>query len=482
MFVIMALVTTFSTTPLTKWLYPLWYQQKLEKWRRGEIDWNGNPLRSDDSSQQESIDKLNQTQIRRLLVFLRLDSLPAMLTFISLMGTDSVTNQLTPPPTSGATLETPGSEKAEDGSPNVDESTVIRRRPLEVHGLRLLELTDRTSSVMQVTEGDEYSDRDPVVNTFRTVSRLNNVAVSGRVAVVPTDSYAEMITTQAQEISSDFALVPWSEYGSLLEDDSVPLVASAHDRFSARGHLEFIHDLLAMAKCNTGIFINNGFGGAPRFERPRLQRTVSSVSMRSQRDPPLPPVLDKTHHVFFPFFGGVDDRVAIRFVLQLAKHKNVTATIVHFNYSDDGEDVTHPPEVIVAGGSGQPASRAARGKEVMSNKIVEDVTAQDLALFSTLQSSLPPELVGSVTFTEVNTTRATAINEALALAKSTVAQNKNSGDIIVVGRRHGKLDIDAAESMRDLRSAVGALGDQVIAHTIKASTLVIQAGGKGLEW
>ena len=45
MFVVMALVTTVTTTPLTKLFYPTWYQKKVEKWRKGEIDWDGNPIR-----------------------------------------------------------------------------------------------------------------------------------------------------------------------------------------------------------------------------------------------------------------------------------------------------------------------------------------------------------------------------------------------------------------------------------------------------
>ncbi|KAL2172147.1 hypothetical protein VTG60DRAFT_148 [Thermothelomyces hinnuleus] len=51
MFVVMALVTTVATTPLTKALYPPWYQKKVDKWRRGEIDWDGNPISSSESDQ-----------------------------------------------------------------------------------------------------------------------------------------------------------------------------------------------------------------------------------------------------------------------------------------------------------------------------------------------------------------------------------------------------------------------------------------------
>ncbi len=160
-----------STTPLTKLLYPLWYQQKLEKWRRGEIDWDGNPLTSEAASNRESLEKLSQTQqVRRLVVYLRLESLPGLFTFISLLGGEG----------------RPKGPAEDATAPAASETRP--RRPLEVHGIRMLELTERTSSVMQVTESDECAPRDPVVNTFRTFSPLRDVAVSGRVAVVPNDS------------------------------------------------------------------------------------------------------------------------------------------------------------------------------------------------------------------------------------------------------------------------------------------------------
>lgn len=53
-FVVMALITTFATTPLVVWLYPPWYQRKLERWKQGEIDWDGNRLHYDDEEDESS--------------------------------------------------------------------------------------------------------------------------------------------------------------------------------------------------------------------------------------------------------------------------------------------------------------------------------------------------------------------------------------------------------------------------------------------
>jgi hypothetical protein len=66
MFVVMALVTTFATTPIVSFLYPPSYQRKLELWKQGKIDWNGNQLHADDDSEAGLEKKLDVAD--RLLV------------------------------------------------------------------------------------------------------------------------------------------------------------------------------------------------------------------------------------------------------------------------------------------------------------------------------------------------------------------------------------------------------------------------------
>ncbi|RYP61382.1 hypothetical protein DL769_007740 [Monosporascus sp. CRB-8-3] len=463
-FVVMALVTTVATTPLTKWLYPPWYRQKLEKWKRGEIDWDGKPLSDDDNSAQ-SARILQDTRIRRLLVYLRLDSLPSLFTFISLLGYEN-----TDPKSSG--------EKGEPLSGNSEQKPVIRKRPLEVHALRILELTERTSSVMRVTDGEDYTNRDPVVNAFRTFSQLHDVAVSSNVAVAPENLYAQTVVTQASDQGSDFALIPWSEVGSNTEDQSIPFKVSTEDRFSGRSHLDFIQATLSKAVCNTGIFIGNGFGGiVPADKRPVLSRTVSGVSLRSQKEAALPPIADKSHHIFLPYIGGADDRAALRFVLQLAKNPHVTATIVNLIWAESCDEITVAPEGLT------PTSPTELSKDAINT----ETTAQDSSLLTTMRSSLPTEISSRVSFTETTVTSKSAVSQVVELAKAAVGQNlRNAGDIVIVGRRHPKLPIAArfvnqANTEVEIQRTIGVLGDRIVHESLKASLLIIQAAGRGLE-
>ncbi|TGO31272.1 hypothetical protein BPAE_0001g01700 [Botrytis paeoniae] len=478
-FVVMALVTTVATTPLTTALYPPWYQKKLEAWKKGEIDWEGNRLHpeGDEYTPDRSLEKLESTQVRRLLVYLRLDSLPSLFTFIALLGGDN-TSTVTKVHRSKAELETVD----EDGTPS---SLIPKKKPLEVHGVRLLELTDRTSSVM--AEVDEYTHRDPVVNAFRTFAQLNNVAVSGGVSVVPESDYAEALTTQAADNFSDLVLIPWTEPSIL------PVNEVHHDSFSSGLQDIFIQKTLEIANCNIAIFINRGFGG-PTLREPRnLSSSASRLSLRSsQRAERVAPIADRSHHVYFPFFGGADDRVALRFVLQLAQNSNITATIIHFitpTHSPKTYEVKHSSRPATATGSqhGGSSGSALRITERIDTEDLYNAAASDTALLHTLRDSLPQALTNRVVFVDVKTT--TPLTDCLHHAKVEMGQSpRNAGDLIVTGRGKSSLamalineESASGESGKEMRKTVGVAAEALISSGVRGSVLVIQAGGRGFE-
>ncbi|KAI0912011.1 K+/H+ antiporter 1 [Ustulina deusta] len=460
MFVVMALVTTVATTPLTKLLYPPWYRVKLEKWKRGEIDWDGKPLSLADSDGAGPSEERSDSSVRRLLVYLRLDSLPSLFTFISLLGEEHALR--------------PASTSTDD----IYQGPPIKKRPLEVHALRIVELTERTSSVMKVTEGEDASRRDPVVNAFQTFSLLNDVAVSSSVVVAPEESYADIVTTHASEQKSDFVLIPWSEIGSNTEDQSISYRVSSEDRFTGKSHLDFIRNTLSAAVCNTGIFISKGFSGIAPIKKSRLafSRTISAASLPSHMEAALPPIADKSHHVFLPYIGGVDDRVALSFVLQLAKNPNVTATIAHFTWVTDDDEITAIPENTFVE---DPSSLKAI--------INTETTAQDSSFLATNRSSLSPNLSARINFIEASVSRSSASGHVVELASKYVGQNPhNAGDLIVAGRRHAMLPASSrgpeqASTLYEMQNTVGVLGERVATSDLRASVLVLQAAGKGLN-
>ncbi|EER27229.1 Sodium/hydrogen exchanger family protein [Coccidioides posadasii C735 delta SOWgp] len=469
-FIVMALITTFATTPLTLWLYPEWYQTKVDRWRRGEIDWDGNVLDSESDHSGGSSDlaqqKARSLSIRKLMVYLRLDNLPGLFTFISLLGADDMT-----------TVEVSKTHHSHDSNGGDRSTSAKRNKPVEVHGIRLIELTDRDSSVMKVSEVHDYSFSDPILNTFRTFAQLNRVAVSGAVVIAPEHAYAETLVNKARDFSSDFMLIPWSETGAMSERQ-IPFLDVNSEKFATGPHSTFISNILKNSKSHVGILVNNGFGG-PALTQPKpgyLKRTISGRSLYRTNDLAMMPSMEDGHHIFFPYFGGDDDQVVLRLVLQLAKNATITATIAH----------------IVLDDTDTPASSSKNPAVFYGLTMAPEEKEADSAFFNTIRDSLPSELTPRVIFQTIHATTTDLISATLQTAKLDVGKsNQNRGDIVIVGRNsvvHGTgssfglaTSAQSGEIGSEARKALGVLGESMAtnANDVKASVLVVQAGKEG---
>lgn len=462
----MALVTTFATTPLVSALYPPWYQKKIAAWKRGEIDWDGTRLIPDSGSDDAPQEKHDSSEIRRLLVYLRLDSLPSLFTFINLLGSDKASDSVNK-------LHPRRASQPESG-----DQTPLPGKPLEVHGLRMFELTERLSSVMKESEVDDFSTKDPVVNAFHTFGQLNNVATSGEVQIIPSDSFAETLNGSASEQASDLILLPWSEAGSLGETGLLnPHHGATADQFGHGSHSEFVKNFLADAPCNAAVFINNGFGGNTP-PRPRPQQTTTGMSV-----PPTPhlatmPVQNRSHHIFFPFSGGADDRVALRFVLRLARNSNVTATIIFAkrettSTDDDSIRPAAPPSDTLS-------PHAKTDINIVAESVTSSISpssSHDLTFFTSLRDSLPADLASRVSFE-----LAEAGTDIISRAKADFETcTNNAGNIFVAGRENGSVPARVGSLAPEVRMTLGPLAAAVLEAKVGASLCVMRAAGRGLE-
>ena len=457
-FVVMALITTFATTPLTAALYPPWYQRKLEAWKRGEIDWDtGKPLDGSDGDTEVVRAKLQSNKVKSLMVYLRFDNMPTLLAFVSLLSGKSSDNVKKSHPSLAAPAQ------AEDNVTGQGE--YLRKKPLQVHGIRLVELTERGSTVMKVSEVDEYSLFDPVLNAFRVLGQIYNLAVSGEVTISPVSSYPDVLVNKAADESSDLLLLPWSETGGLTEAQTIS-TDSVRDKFSNEAYTQFIASTLSTSTCNTAVFINKGFSGTLGNRPSTLNRSASRVSLRRHTEYQTLPAFDRSHHIFFPFLGGPDGRAALRLVLQLAENPEVTATILHLtssvpSSSSGGESSVE--QVTVTAGS----------KEAVSH---QQSLEPDAAFFSTMRNSLPADLADRVMFDSASVT--SVLEASVERAKTEVSQNpKNGGDIIVLGRGN----VSENSSSGSGPACLGVAAEKVLGAGLRCSLLVILARGSGSE-
>ncbi|KAI9166417.1 sodium/hydrogen exchanger family protein [Paramyrothecium foliicola] len=426
-FVVMALITTFSTTPLVSFLYPPAYQKKLEAWKRGEIDWDtGKPRELHGASADAS--KATNQRVNRLLVYLRLDNMPAMLSLVSLFGASS-----------DAESTEESKEEGHSGSDAGSSEASTYRRAVRAHGLRLIHLTDRDSSVMTVSEVEDYSKNDPIVNIFRTVGQFLKVAVSGEVAVLPETRFSEALLTKSSDISSDLLLLPWSETGSLVESQ----LQSSDSKLSS-SYVQFAKSVVSSANHNIAIFFPTGSHTQPgsdgASERHKLMRVYSFSDIHHDIAPI--PVTNQSHHIFMPFFGGDDDRYALALALQLCEKHNATATIVHF--TTEGAAASNESDYF-----GYVSTH-------VSAKIAGRVEFKTAAVANTIEATI-----------------AQATEELRKDSKQT-----NWHNLIVLGRRglskqEGPSSVP--KSAEDVQDCLGYAAGSLIASKIKANLLVVQA-------
>jgi hypothetical protein len=468
MFVLMALVTTFLTTPLTLLLYPKWYQDKVARWRRGEIDWDGNVI--DQAPSSESYDGANKPPVQlieKITVYLRLDSVANVCTFIGLLGTDGKPNE--------STAREHHSKRTGPQIEDQHDVGEIGKQPLlRAHGIRLMELTDRLSSTMQVSEIEDYSFWDPVVNVFRSFGQINNIPSEGRVSVIPEISFADAVLDMARDTNSNLLLVPWSASGGMIDRQSVWPSENPSSTTNAP-YPVFVSDILrgvtssTQSSTHVGILVDRALD-IPSQERHTLERSANTRSLPNMRTNLASLTAgNRNQHVLLLYIGGADDRFALRLVLQLARNQLVTATIAQI-------DVPLSTKTT----SSTETNDEDHQKSTTSDSLLKEKEI-DSSFFASMRDSLSTELSSRVVFRTVSSADPSSSSVKLALDTVDNEARQAHSDanlIIVVGRRNGG-SVPAADlgDRSDTRSVLGVVGDAVVHKGPKASVLVLQAAG-----
>ena len=250
---------------------------------------------------------------RFAVVLDKLEQLPAIMTVTQLLANSSSR----PIP---ALSETSSDEKA-----SIREVSSLR--PVSMEALRLIELTERTSAVMMSAEADYVLQTDPVISVFRTFGALNRVPVRASISVVNYDEFSNTVAGHVDDSSSQMLLVPWK---AAVTDDAAGsagfnpfdnlfkrTVTADHSSEVVNSH--YIRKVFAGTKADVCLIIDRG---------------LSTSGTPSDQ------------HIFLPFFGGPDDRLALSLVVQLcAGDSGVTATVVRIRKTAGAETADTIEEV-----------------------------------------------------------------------------------------------------------------------------------------
>lgn len=316
MFVIMALVTTFFTTPLTLKLYPMWYRIKVAKWRNGEIEWDGTPICHD----EPSTNGFKDFKLAKMIVILdNVESMPIIMTVTQLLAAPqqqiassaaldsfSPLRSVSPHPEDVSEVEHPDltAIDTERTMPGAFLTRKAEPHGLWVSGLRLVDLSERTADVIQVMSGELMDgDRDPVIKVFSTFTRINRIEFEGKMAVTPQIDRSSIIMSMSQSID-DFLLVTWDDAEELVKSPELLKITPQIREGAVQTHVKLglARDLFEQARCQVGVFIDRGFA-------------------MSQQEAASP------RRVYVPFYGGMSDNLALGLAVYLAKNANVQVIV-----------------------------------------------------------------------------------------------------------------------------------------------------------
>lgn len=352
MFVLEALTLTFATTPVVLWLYPP-HRRVRATAIGGNFGHAGDEDRTGGPSSAIGDEAVGLTGKRKFLFVLdKFESLPGAMMLsrlLQVLPAAAADLPLPPSPQSGAAAKLEGHGTPELPSLPIEEPAPVRKYDgVTVDALRLLELTERTSAVMRSSEIDQMLMRDPLLTVFRTFAELEDVPVASSLSIVGHENFAASVAEHSTKNGDEMVIVGWAPTASFSGQNGAPpspTVTPAHSPFDALFkagmggmdttssgiHSHFLRQLFAQSPTDVALFIDRGRMGG--------QSLGGSGG---------------AHHLFLPFFGGPDDRLALAFVVQLCAHPFVSATVLRVRKTealDDVEPVAVPEAAHVEGRS-----------------------------------------------------------------------------------------------------------------------------------
>jgi hypothetical protein len=314
MFVVHAIILTFMTTPITLWVYPAKYRTHA-----GIVTEKPGGPGADEAALAKRFSE-NEVKTRFTIILDKIEQLPAAMTITQLLQSPAVLSSAS----SGVSTASIDDKAAgDDVLPTlpVTPATPSSNPRMTIDALRLIELTDRTSAVLKSQEADSIIHTDPVVSVFRTFGYLNRISVSAALNVVSYDEFPSSISNHARDCESQLVIVPWCRGGGANDEGTT---GSAHNPFDGIFNKSVGRDQTSSVVYSN--FIRKIFSDAPTDVALFVDRGIHSSNAQAS-----------DQHIFLPFFGGPDDRLALSFVVQLCANPNVTATVVRMKKTASDE-------------------------------------------------------------------------------------------------------------------------------------------------
>ena len=303
------------TTPLVLLFYPAKYRVHKQGDRK---------IAGDDTA--TGVKRLSDgaPKTKFALILDKVEALPAAMTLSQLLSSPFTSSPSSSECTS--VIEKTDIDSEGDGP----DSALKPHTPVTVGVLRLIELTDRTSAVLKSQEVSSFVYNDPVISVYRTFGQLNRLNVIASLSVVGQQLFPDAIAKHASETGSQMTIIPWPRGVTSIDEE--------HQDVSVRNPFDGIfHKTTTVDQTSSVVF--------SEFIRNIFARSPSDVALFVDRGLNVGYVTSN-QHLFLPFFGGPDDRLALTFLGQLCENPLVTATVVRLAMKDGTGDAEQIKSVV----------------------------------------------------------------------------------------------------------------------------------------
>lgn len=422
--VVMALVTTFMTTPVVMWLYPEWYQkQSAERFVNPEYDTESIDIDKKDPSVLGT-SRLESDQYFSLVTMLnRIDTVPSMMALIRLLKQDPLITE------------------------NVNKSR------LDIHALRLLELTQRASDIMKIQDIRETQKQDPVLNVLRTFTSLIGIeSLQTRLDFRTPSEYIRTVSDYSELVSADMVLLPWvsnSHIQNTIQQQEInPLdqhVAGDLTPYQM-SDADFASTAYSITHSTVGLFIDRGFGH------------IQDGNPRSQRN----------FQIIVPFtHGGADDRAALVFALRL----HGKAEVLVLKLTNDESSTTYATKDTIRNTLNIANTQQSSDDALLQGLFTSTVVSSNVILRSIKHSAI--ENVSEYSTLLDNLENPLDKHDLVVLGRSISASNAANLPAYTPTPLEG--GSSSSPYSRGFKSALGNTAYQILSAGTLASLVVIQA-------
>ncbi|KAG1789267.1 Sodium/hydrogen exchanger family-domain-containing protein [Suillus plorans] len=348
-----------------------------------------------------------------------------------------------------------------------------------VNALRLIEMPDCNPEIRMSSAVRASIRADPVMGAFRTFGELNNIPVARSLCFVPHEDMSKTVSDHATQHGSELILLQWLPPSSIHGEDpcsphSTKIEPTGTGNTATMIHSQFVRKILAESNTDVALFIDPG-------------TSLSGTGPGSAR------------HIFFPFFGGPDDRLALEFVMQLCTNPGISATVVRMLNSSAARVAAQWPSIVrpKLEDSDETRDTGYHGMPIQSTVVMPSISYG--------QTHFESETADTILWEQyVNSHSSFDIHPSICAALSCITFSEHSSSIplhsaihqasmrkpvlVVVGRSHrfGSDDLTqelenilkergSVERDDDTRSTIGNAATAFVASGCTTAVVVLQA-------